>query len=131
MTPAILKFPSLHESVMADVLECLRTIKHFTSIDAVAGADTARLAAFVHYLTLSFGWSIVSQEKAIPCRDSHGVWVLNYHLPAEVVTRARAAVDAAWCDSVKIARAVQRSGTNDAARRTHHADSRSEQGSPE
>lgn len=126
----LLKFPSMHTSVTAEVLERLLDRQRLTSIDAVAGASTTRLAAYVHYLSRTYGWPIASQEKAVPCRDGRVAWVSEYHLPAAVVERAMTAGGAAWCDLVRAARAAQRSDASDAAQRARQANSRSGQGSP-
>jgi hypothetical protein len=129
MTTATFKFPSTHTSVTAEVLERLLNREHLTSIDAVIGAGTTRLAAYVHYLGRTYGWPIASQEKAVPCRDGRVAWVSEYYLPAAVVERAMAAGGAAWCNSVQTARAAQRFDVSDAAHRAHQANSRHEQGS--
>ena len=125
----LLRFPSTHTSVTAEVLERLLNRERLTSIDAVAGASTTRLAAYVHYLGRTYGWPIVSQEKAVPCRDGRVAWVSEYHLPAAVVERAMAAGGAAWSDLVRAARAAQRSDAGDAEHRARQANSRSAQGS--
>jgi hypothetical protein len=106
----------MHASVSAEVLARLLASERLTSLDAVTGAGTTRLASLVHYLITTYLWPIASEEKAAACRDGRVAWVAEYHLPGPVIARAMAAGAADWCASVRAARSKQRSAVANAAR---------------
>ena len=118
-----LGFPSRHSSVTAEVLARFLNHERLTSLDAVAGASTTRLAALVHYLSHAYGWPITSQDKAASCSDGRVAHVSEYHLPAEAVERGMAAGGAAWCANVRTAREAQRFEARDAAQRVRQVSS--------
>lgn len=108
MSAPALGFPSKHASVTAEVLVRFLNRERLTSLDAVAGASTTRLAAVVHYLTHTYGWPIAVADKAAACRDGRVAHVAEYHLPAVAIERGMAAGAAAWTVKVRAARAAQR-----------------------
>lgn len=115
MTDPALAFPSRHASVTAEVLVRLLCGERLTSLDAVAGASTTRLAAVVHYLTHAYGWPIVMQDKAVACRDGRVAHVAEYRMPAVAIERGMACGAAEWCGKVRAARAAQRAAGQAAA----------------
>lgn len=107
-------FPPKLASVTAEVLVRLLNGERLTSLDAVAGASTTRLAAVVHYLTTAYGWPISSRDKAAACRDGRTAHVAEYFMPSSTIESAMATGGASWCASVRAARAAQRVGGSEA-----------------
>lgn len=97
------KFPSRLNGVSAEILARLLNGERLTGIDAVDSASTTRLASRIHYLK-ECGWPIKKKEKAAGCRDGRLAWVAEYHMPDEIIARAKPAGAATWCASVKAAR---------------------------
>jgi hypothetical protein len=88
------------------VLARLLNHERLTGLDAVSAASTTRLAAVVHYLASSYGWSVQTTDMAAGCRDGRVSWVVEYSLPAEAVSRAMAEGAGKWCADVRAARAA-------------------------
>lgn len=103
-----LVFPRKHAGVTAEVLRRFLAGERLTSLDAVAGASTTRLAAVAHYLTSAYGWPIESKDKAVGCRDGRTAHVSEYYLAPLTIQRAAGVGAADWCASVRAARALQR-----------------------
>lgn len=123
-----LKFPGKPASVTAGVLARFLCGDRLTSLDAVTGASTTRLAAVVHYLNHAYGWAITSQDKAAPCRDGRVAWVAEYHLPSEFIEKAKALGAEEWCADVRAARAARRDDAGEAVQKARQANDRSERG---
>lgn len=122
----LLKFPCKPASVTAGVLARFLSGDRLTSLDAVTGASTTRLAAVVHYLNHAYGWAITSQDKAAPCQDGRVAWVAEYHLPSELIEKAKAIGAAEWCAGVCAARAARRDDAGKAVHKARQANDRSE-----
>lgn len=102
------RFPVKYAAVCSEVLARLLCNERLTSLDAVDGASTTRLAAVVHYLAEGYGWKVVAESKAAGCRDGRLSWVAEYRLEPQTIERAMAAGAAAWCSKVRKARALLR-----------------------
>jgi hypothetical protein len=101
--------PKRRATVTSEVLCRLLSGEHMTSLDAVFGASTTRLAAVVHYLAVRYGWTAIeSQEKVAGCRDGRVAFVAEYSLPAASIAAALAAGADVWSVSVRSARAELR-----------------------
>lgn len=101
-------YPAKLDSVCAEVLSRMLNHERMTSLDAVQGASTTRLAAVVHYLGKKYGWAFESIDKAAGCRDGRIAWVSEYFLCASVIELAQARGAGAWCSQVQKARRLRR-----------------------
>lgn len=110
-------FPVKPATVCAEVLARLLNGERLTSLDAVSGASTTRLAAVVHYLGDSYRWSILAEDKATGCRDGRVSWVAEYRLPPETIALAMSAGAGAWCSKVRAARRALRAKAAEARRK--------------
>jgi hypothetical protein len=95
VTPGAL--PKRQNTVAADVLARFISGERLTGLESVVDSSTTRLAAVVHYLEGKYGWRILSDDKAVGCKDGRMAYVSEYRLhPGQ---RAAALADGAgvWC----------------------------------
>lgn len=100
-------YPSKVGSAHAEVLALFLEGHTLTSLDALKLAGVFRLAAVVHALRRQ-GWPILSTDTEVGCSDGHTAIVAAYSLPNDAITEAMQDGAAAWCASVKEARALKR-----------------------
>lgn len=121
-------YPAKLDSVCAEVLSRMLNHERMTSLDAVQGASTTRLAAVLHYLGKKYGWSFESIDKAAGCSDGRVAWVSEYFLCASVIEMAQMRGAGLWCSKVQKARRLRRRhapiAKRDAARMNANRDTR-------
>ena len=76
-----------------------------------------RAAAQAHYLSTRYGWPIEAETRAAGCADGRMALIAAYRLPTDCIHEARAASAAAWCATVRKARAALRAKSAEAFRR--------------
>ena len=107
-------FPEKLATVTSEVLSRMLQGERLTSLDAVFGASTTRLAAVVCYLEKHHRWTIDREDRAAGCRDGRLSWVTEYRLLPELIEASLAAGSDVWCRSVTAARAKLRRRAADA-----------------
>lgn len=101
--PTIGRFPQRHDTVTAAVLGQLLEGRQMTSMAAVRGANTTRLAPIVHRLK-KCGWQIEAPEIKVATSDGRVAIVSLYGIPEPVRTMAMMNGAQAFCDAVALAR---------------------------
>ena len=117
------RLPRRQDTVTADVLARLMSGEQMTGLEAVIDSSTTRLAAFVWYLQEAYGWTINRTDKLVNCKDGRSATVTVYFLAPDVIGRAAAAGDSAWCADVRVARRALRAKVAEARRRAVTANS--------
>jgi hypothetical protein len=97
-------------TVTASVLAMLLEGREITGMEAVFSQSTTRAAAFIHYLTEKYGWSIESRSIATGTNDGRVTWITVYWLTARVREAAFVAGARPWIDDVKTAASKRRTG---------------------
>ena len=110
-------YPKRIASACAEVLARLLAGEILTAGDTLTEVGTMRAAAHTHYLSKTYDWPILSEERATGCTDGRVTTVAAYRLPAECIHAARAAGAGKWCAQVRKARAALRAKAADAYRR--------------
>lgn len=113
------QFPMRTDTVLAETLALLLSGRKLTSLDAVLGSSTTRLATAIEPLRHKYGWPIVSDDKATGCRDGRVSTVAEYRLLPSTIVAANRAGAVAWCVQVRAARLARRA---DAAKAKIKAD---------
>lgn len=100
--------PTRHNTVTSEILRRLLSGETLTGMDAVAGCNTTRLSAVIHYLAEKYGWSIDHLDIAVGTNDGRVAVIRTYFLPRASIRRAFDAGALEFCRSVKAARAKTR-----------------------
>lgn len=119
------RLPSRKNTVLAEVLMRMLRGERMTSLQAVAGASTTRLASVAEQLHRVHGWQVSTEPRAVGCADGRVATVAVYFI-APTVAAAAGAAGRDWCAQVAKARAARRfeveSAKREAARRNRLRD---------
>lgn len=111
--PIVGRFPPSKGSIRSEVLARLLCGEHMTSMQAVFGAGTTRLAPVIHVLRHKYGWSIDGKDVAVSCNDGHTATVASYSLSPQAIGAAGADI---WAAEVFAARQAKRDNASQARR---------------
>ncbi len=100
--------PAEQNTVTAEVAAMLLSGQEFTGMAAVFAAGTTRLSAVIYRLRREYGWTVLAQDVAVPCRDGRTATVAEYSLTPKDLEAARAAGVSVWCSEVFAARRERR-----------------------
>ncbi len=106
--PTIGRYPERQNTVTAAVLGQLLEGRELTSMSAVRGANTTRIAAVVHRLKKDYGWTIDAPEIKVDTADGRVAVVSLYAIPEPIRTLALAKGAGDYCVSVALARERRR-----------------------
>jgi hypothetical protein len=108
MAPTIGIYPKRQNTVTAAVLGQLLEGRELTSMSAVRGANTTRLAPVVHRLKNEYGWTIDAPEIKVDTADGRVAIVSRYFIPEAVRDAAMSTGAYAYCEAVALAREQRR-----------------------
>ena len=106
--PTLGRYPERQNTVTAAVLGQLLEGREMTSMAAVRGANTTRLAPVVHRLKKDYGWTIEAPEIKVDTADGRVAVVSLYRIPEPVRKLALAKGGDQYCESVALARERRR-----------------------
>lgn len=101
------RFPARKGTALAHVLADLLEGRHLTSGEAWIEAATSRLSAQAHALWRDWGWTILSETRAVPCSDGRVSSVSAYFLHDEAISACKAEA-VQWILEVRAARLALR-----------------------
>ena len=106
--PTLGRYPARQNTVTAAVLGQLLEGRELTSMSAVRGANTTRLAPVVHRLKNDYGWTIEAPEIKVDTADGRVAIVSRYFIPEPFREEAMKRGAGEYCESVAMAREIRR-----------------------
>ena len=101
-------YPKRQDTVTAAVLGQLLEGRELTSMSAVRGANTTRLAPVVHRLKKEYGWTIDAPEIKVDTADGRVAIVSRYFIPESIREAAMVRGAGQYCETVALARELRR-----------------------